>query len=132
MVAGILSKLLTLGGLLAGLAAASPTSSPASQMQEFKSQVQSDVNLRFVKDSGVCETTPGVGQMSGYVDIGTNMSMVSRCQPVAVDVGKRRSSVTCRTSGSGSSKPGTTPKRLRSLSGKNEDQFDYLDPIQRI
>ncbi|KAG5220603.1 alpha/beta-hydrolase [Salix suchowensis] len=36
---------------------------------------QQDVQLRFIKDSGVCETTPGVGQMSGYIDVGKNMSM---------------------------------------------------------
>ncbi|KAF9452095.1 alpha/beta-hydrolase [Macrolepiota fuliginosa MF-IS2] len=34
-----------------------------------------DVNLRFVSDSGVCETTPGVHQMSGYITVGPNMSM---------------------------------------------------------
>ena len=33
--------------------------------------------MRFVTDSGVCETTPGVHQISGYLDVGKNMSMVS-------------------------------------------------------
>ncbi|KAJ7243607.1 alpha/beta-hydrolase [Mycena haematopus] len=42
---------------------------------EFSSRIQDDVVLRFVKNSGICETTPGVHQMSGYVDIGTNMSI---------------------------------------------------------
>ncbi|KAH8103295.1 alpha/beta-hydrolase [Cristinia sonorae] len=41
----------------------------------FVSQNQDDVQLRFIQNSGVCETTPGVQQMSGYVDIGTDMSM---------------------------------------------------------
>ena len=36
-----------------------------------------NTTLRYVKDSGVCETTPGVGQISGYIDVGMNMSMVS-------------------------------------------------------
>ena len=40
------------------------------------SELQSDVNISFVQNSGVCETTPGVQQMSGYIDIGTNMSIV--------------------------------------------------------
>ncbi|EPQ50550.1 alpha/beta-hydrolase [Gloeophyllum trabeum ATCC 11539] len=31
--------------------------------------------LRYVNDSGICETTPGVHQMSGYIEVGTNMSM---------------------------------------------------------
>ena len=35
-----------------------------------------DAKLRYVKNSGVCETTPGVNQLSGYIDVGTNMSMV--------------------------------------------------------
>lgn len=43
---------------------------------EFKSQVVHDTKIRAVKNSGVCETTPGVNQISGYLDIGTNMSMV--------------------------------------------------------
>ncbi len=42
----------------------------------FKSNTHPDVGLRFVRNSGVCETTPGVGQLSGYIDFGTNMSMV--------------------------------------------------------
>lgn len=43
---------------------------------EFKSEIMQDTKLRFVRNSGVCETTPGVNQLSGYIDIGTNMSMV--------------------------------------------------------
>ncbi|EIW52048.1 alpha/beta-hydrolase [Trametes versicolor FP-101664 SS1] len=42
---------------------------------EFTSQVVPDAKLRFVRNSGVCETTPGVEQLSGYLDVGTNMSM---------------------------------------------------------
>ena len=30
-------------------------------------------NLSFVTNSGVCETTPGVNQYSGYFSVGTNM-----------------------------------------------------------
>ncbi|CCL99512.1 uncharacterized protein FIBRA_01530 [Fibroporia radiculosa] len=43
--------------------------------KEFASQTLEDTKIRYVLDSGVCETTPGVSQMSGYVDIGANMSM---------------------------------------------------------
>ncbi|KAM5546227.1 hypothetical protein V8D89_000353 [Ganoderma adspersum] len=42
---------------------------------EFQSRNLDDTKLRFVKNSGVCETTPGVNQLSGYIDVGTNMSM---------------------------------------------------------
>ncbi|KAF9025745.1 alpha/beta-hydrolase [Hymenopellis radicata] len=41
----------------------------------FTSRALDGVKLRFVEDSGVCETTPGVHQVSGYIDVGTNMSM---------------------------------------------------------
>jgi len=34
-----------------------------------------DTGLRYVQNSGVCETTPGVNQVSGYVDVGQNQSM---------------------------------------------------------
>ena len=71
-----------LAGLSAGtslLAAANPLNARlASPFNTFVSQDQKDVQLRYVTDSGVCETTPGVRQISGYVDIGTNMSMVSQ------------------------------------------------------
>ena len=43
----------------------------------YRSQIHSDTNLRYVANSGICETTPGVTQYSGYIDVGTNMSMVS-------------------------------------------------------
>ena len=58
---------------------ATPVSSETSASPTltcFTSTVNQDVSLRFVSDSGVCETTPGVHQMSGYIDVGTNMSMV--------------------------------------------------------
>ncbi|KAI0771274.1 alpha/beta-hydrolase [Trametes elegans] len=42
---------------------------------EFSSQLVQDGKLRYVRNSGVCETTPGVEQLSGYVDVGKNMSM---------------------------------------------------------
>lgn len=30
-------------------------------------------SLSYVKNSGICETTPGVDQYSGYLDVGTDM-----------------------------------------------------------
>lgn len=57
-------------------AAPGPSSLTTPAYSVFESQTQDDLKLRFIKNSGVCETTPGVQQMSGYVDIGTNMSMV--------------------------------------------------------
>jgi carboxypeptidase C (cathepsin A) len=68
-----LGPLLVAAQLLGSLANATPLRTPA--VTEFKSRVHNDAVLRFVKDSGICETTPGVSQVSGYLDIGTNMSM---------------------------------------------------------
>lgn len=33
--------------------------------------------LEFVKNSGICETTPGVNQYSGYLSVGSNMNSTS-------------------------------------------------------
>ncbi len=44
--------------------------------KRFNSRILGDVQLRFVEDSGICETTAGVHQVSGYIDVGKNMSMV--------------------------------------------------------
>ncbi|KAJ7448277.1 hypothetical protein B0H11DRAFT_347039 [Mycena galericulata] len=51
------------------------SATPVALRQTFSSRIQDGVTLRFVNNSGICETTPGVHQMSGYVDIGTGMSM---------------------------------------------------------
>ena len=44
---------------------------------QFTSTNNPDISMRFVTNSGVCETTPGVQQISGYLNIGKNTSMVS-------------------------------------------------------
>ncbi|KAF8184810.1 alpha/beta-hydrolase [Pholiota molesta] len=54
---------------------ATPVNESETRLTHFASTNNPDVSLRFVADSGVCETTPGVHQMSGYIDVGTNMSM---------------------------------------------------------
>ncbi|KAL0569910.1 hypothetical protein V5O48_012056 [Marasmius crinis-equi] len=72
------AALQTIGlAILASVFGASGSPSPQSraiQKRSFKSDLFPDVGLRFVKNSGVCETTPGVEQFSGYIDIGANMS----------------------------------------------------------
>ncbi|KAF7343278.1 hypothetical protein MVEN_01759900 [Mycena venus] len=67
------SRILLTLGCLVGVCHA--TALAAGVKHRFSSRIQDDVSLRFVKNSGICETTPGVHQMSGYVDIGTNMSI---------------------------------------------------------
>ncbi|KAJ7253703.1 alpha/beta-hydrolase [Mycena haematopus] len=41
----------------------------------FNSAAVTDSGLTYVKNSGICETTPGVGQISGYINIAQNASM---------------------------------------------------------
>ena len=63
--------------VLALLTVASVVASPIDSVHHvFQSRSSPDTRLRFVRNSGVCETTPGVNQISGYIDVGTNMSMV--------------------------------------------------------
>ncbi|KAF8627081.1 hypothetical protein AX15_004559 [Amanita polypyramis BW_CC] len=47
----------------------------ATEYTTFESVAYPGVGLRYVSDSGVCETTPGVHQMSGYIDIAQNQSI---------------------------------------------------------
>ncbi|KAG1859207.1 Alpha/Beta hydrolase protein [Suillus subluteus] len=42
---------------------------------EIQSKVHNATGIRYVKNSGICETTPNVTQISGYINVGTNMSM---------------------------------------------------------
>lgn len=72
----LLAFLLGATALFGSAVQAAPSTPAVAPHEVFVSQIQDDVKLRFVKNSGVCETTPGVQQMSGYIDIGTNMSMV--------------------------------------------------------
>ncbi|KAF8574796.1 alpha/beta-hydrolase [Ramaria rubella] len=66
-------------GLLSavGLVAAAVVDTASSALtvhHEFRSR-KLDAALRYVNNSGVCETTPGVHTASGYIDIGTNQSL---------------------------------------------------------
>lgn len=71
---------------LASLAAAAPkvkdsTSTVHKRYIEERNGVTYNVfkragdtaSLSYVKNSGICETTPGVDQYSGYLDVGTDM-----------------------------------------------------------
>ncbi|KIO02628.1 hypothetical protein M404DRAFT_147747 [Pisolithus tinctorius Marx 270] len=46
-----------------------------SSYVQFTSTKFNGTDLRYVMDSGICETTPNVTQYSGYVEVGKNMSM---------------------------------------------------------
>lgn len=52
-----------------------PGAIASEYLKTFDSVTQPGVKLRYVPDSGVCETTPGVHQLSGYIDIAKNQSM---------------------------------------------------------
>ena len=74
------------GIALSTLALASPL--PDSSSKDKRSFVERDgtnftvfehaatgAKIEFVTNSGICETTPGVNQYSGYLSVGTNMNM---------------------------------------------------------
>lgn len=78
--------------LLAGISVASAVcttvvqddlDTPESGHIEIRSNVHNATGIRYVKNSGICETTPGVKQISGYIDVGKNMSMVRICEVFA-------------------------------------------------
>lgn len=87
------------------------------EVTTFTSNIHADVSIRFVTDSGVCETTPGVHQMSGYVDVGTNMSMVN-CLVFHIHDISYKISFVC--SGFGFSKQENLRRLHRLLSGKSD------------
>lgn len=67
---------------VANLALAAPFSGDDKHSKVKRDGVTYDVfraatgaKLEYVKNSGVCETTPGVNQESGYLSVGTNMNM---------------------------------------------------------
>lgn len=70
------------------LLAAGVQAAPASTAKDTVSSVVKDgvtytvfehaatgARMEFVKNSGICETTPGVNQYSGYLSVGSNMNM---------------------------------------------------------
>jgi carboxypeptidase D len=70
------------------LLAAGVTAAPASTAKDSVSSVVKNgvkytvfehaatgAKMEFVKNSGICETTPGVNQYSGYLSVGNNMNM---------------------------------------------------------
>jgi len=89
-----------------------PTIAETVVHQQFTSQKNNGTKLRYVNDSGVCETTSGVHQVSGYVDIGTNMSIVRAIQNTVNIL-----LMFFLLSGSGSLNLATHRKHLHSLCG---------------
>ena len=119
----VLSWILTVPPACATLVSPESPASPA--LTRFTSTVNQDVSLRFVSDSGVCKTTPGVHQMSGYIDVGTNMSMVG----YAFMLGTRLFmvfNIPPASSGSGSLKPGRTLTLHHLLFGMHRVSFFVL------
>ncbi|KAI1846991.1 hypothetical protein JX265_006812 [Neoarthrinium moseri] len=69
----------------ASLALAAPSPPPKFDMRYVEvrdditynvfEHVATGTKMSFVNNSGICETTPGVNQYSGYLSVGTNMNM---------------------------------------------------------
>lgn len=79
---------LVVGAVVVHAASLTSANELGTRHLKFRSRIQSDTSLRYIANSGICETTPGVDQYSGYIDVGTNMSMVSisRSGGVSADV----------------------------------------------
>lgn len=80
------TQLLSTGLVLGSLAVGSPV--PSDAPKDKRSFVERDgtnftvfehaatgAKMEFVTNSGICETTKGVNQYSGYLSVGTNMNM---------------------------------------------------------
>lgn len=94
----------------------------------FTSVAVPDSGLTYVKNSGICETTPGVGQMSGYINVTENASIV--CYPF----GARWFKSLIPSSGSGSSKLAVRRKPHLSRCGTDEELLGWLkaDRLSRL
>jgi len=81
-------ELIAIGLALSSFASASPVPNEDSSPRDKRSFVERDgtnftlfehaatgAKMEFVTNSGICETTPGVNQYSGYLSVGTNMNM---------------------------------------------------------
>lgn len=80
--------LISSGLVLGSLAFASPVPNEDAAPKDKRSFVERDgtnytvfehaatgAKMEFVTNSGICETTKGVNQYSGYLSVGTNMNM---------------------------------------------------------
>ena len=87
------SKIIAAGLALTSFALASPLPNDP-EAKDKRSFVERDgtnytvfehaatgAKLEFVTNSGICETTPGVNQYSGYLSVGTNMNMYVLLHP---------------------------------------------------
>ena len=76
---------LLLGFALSSFALASPLPGSGKDKRSFVERdgtnytvfehAATGAKLEFVTNSGICETTKGVNQYSGYLSVGTNMNM---------------------------------------------------------
>jgi len=90
-----------------------PTSSPQPAVTATPIAL-ADGNLTYVKDSGICETTPGVHQVSGYINTSKGIHLVGLCLLL-------KRSFLCCFSGSGSLLQGQVHRPLRWLFGWTGD-----------
>ena len=86
MATRLLATILTLGSF--ALASPVPNDHDAPFLKDKRSFVERDgtnytvfehaatgAKMEFVTNSGICETTKGVNQYSGYLSVGSNMNM---------------------------------------------------------
>ena len=59
-----------------GCSAAAVTDTAEAAVHTAFQSSKFQAGLRYVENSGICETTPGVHTVSGYIDIAKNQSLV--------------------------------------------------------
>lgn len=68
---------IVVGGLallgLNGLGAATDQIAPGGNSRNFFKHEATGVSLEFITNSGICETTTGVNQYSGYLNVGCKL-----------------------------------------------------------
>ena len=62
-------------GVIGGVRPTNPTNkTPAQEL--LSDDTTPPGKLRYVTNSGICETTPGVNQASGYIDLSSDKSIL--------------------------------------------------------
>ena len=63
-------------GVIGGVRPTNPTTNKTPAQELLSDGATPPGKLRYVSNSGICETTPGVNQASGYIDLSSDKSIL--------------------------------------------------------
>ena len=63
-------------GVIGGVRPTNTTTNKTPTQQLLSGGATHPGKLRYVSNSGICETTPGVNQASGYIDLSSDKSIL--------------------------------------------------------